>query len=288
MSRSRLFDMSTFNSAVTAINSRGFMSWKLAAIIFALVLVPVMFPGIFIPQALIAGTPAQLALPEDVFNNLKFENREAFEAQINQLIASYERKLAAVAPDSEIAKVFNSRIKTAQALLASVTDDMFVGNMVKQATRVPAAKPYFGYSVYGHAHRCCAQSCQTGCNNGCHCRCHAAHKITRTRVDNLGRWASRTEKEAADQNIAEYVYAFPAVIAAHNEGRAAKIDETMKAAIEENKYVPNFEPAVSDKEIKETKEIKKAARKHKKFNRKHRKARKASAPVPAPAPAPAK
>lgn len=275
MANSRLFDMSTFKSAFMAINSRGLTTVKLGAVILALVLVPVMFPGIFIPQAIIAGTPAALAVSDDVFNNLKFENRAAFEAQVRVLIASYEKKLAVVPGDSELARVLTSRIKTAQAILDSATDDMFLDRMVGRASRVPAVKPYFGYSDYGHVHHCCEckAECQKEC--ACHCGCHHTHKYTRTRAANLGLWAVKAEKEAYDQDVQKCIAAgTPAVSEDANASRVAKIDETVRAAIEANRYVPEIK-AAPEKELKAEK-----TRKHGKRHKKFRKARKkAQAPA---------
>ncbi len=220
---------------------------SLVAILFIIVVIPIIFsPGIFIPDFSIAGGDAsmsQLKFPETIFRNLNFDNRGILKAQLDALVSSYERKLAILDCDCDLAKLLKSRVKIAQAIWENASDDLFLDFMMAQISDIKT-KPYFSHS----------NPCFT----------YDRKKIN-TRFSALGKWASDTDQMDFERQIAEFMAKYPEIFEKANFDRLENINSVIAQAVNENAFVAA--------EIKAVVVEKKAVKKHKKRYRRNRSAK---------------
>ncbi len=257
---------------------------SLVAILFMIVVIPIIFsPGIFMPDFSIAGGDAsmsQLKFPETIFRNLNFDNRDILKAQLDTLVASYERKLAILDCDCNLAQLLKSRIKIAQAIWENASDDLFLDFMMAQISDIKT-KPYFSHS------------------NPCFSRDHS--KIN-THFSSLGKWAQDADQMDFERQVAEFMTKYPEIFEKANFDRLENVNAVITQAVAENAYV--IKEAIEVKEIKTIAVEKKAVKKHKRRARHNKSAAKpktekaaesktsdvsTNAPAPAPveaAPAP--
>ena len=251
---------------------------SLVAILFALIVIPVIFsPGIFVPDFLAAAggvSVSQFRFPEAVFKNLNFDNRDILKAQIDHLITSYNKRLRLYCPESEIAKLLASRINTAEYIWMNSTDDLFHDFMMAQIANVKI-KPYFSYARRGK---------------------------TPNRVAALGRWATEIERADYDKNFAEFMRRYPDVYEKANFDRLERISNLLTEAVMTHTYIVNEcktvfveekEPVKKAKKYRRRAKSKKSAPKKESGEAKpaapkeEKAADAAPAPAPEPAPAPA-
>lgn len=212
---------------------------SLVAILFALIVIPVIFsPGIFVPDFLAAAggvSVSQFRFPEAVFKNLNFDNRDILKAQIDHLMTSYNKRLRLYCPESEIAKLLASRINTAEYIWMNSTDDLFHDFMMAQIANVKI-KPYFSYT---------------------------RNRKTPNRVSALGRWATEIERADYDKNFAEFMRKYPDVYEKANFDRLERISNLITEAVMTHTYIVNEAKTVFVEEKEPVKKVKKYRRKAK-------------------------
>ncbi|MEZ7892282.1 MAG: hypothetical protein QMC67_11095 [Candidatus Wallbacteria bacterium] len=228
---------------------------SLIALIFAMVIIPVvMTPGIFRPDFLsAAGDTAisQLRFPETIFKNIEFSDRDTFNAQMTELISKYNSRLSVIPKDTELYKLIESRLKTAQAIFENVEDDMFFDVMLAKYG-VPKIKPYFSYSRHGKVN---------------------------TRAASLGKWAVDDANNYHEKKLEEFNKKLPAVLEKANAEREDKVNAFISAAVAENLYI--MQETETIKTIEVTKAETKKAKKH--YHKKRKAAKKAAVKKDAPA-----